>query len=1013
MKKRIIILVVSMLFLTGGINVLKKSVYAQDELETISITYTDNLTITLREITAAEINELKQKIGVYEEGKNYNVIINGYYTGLRPPTEEEWNQMEEEGLIVDDISFLGVLPSSVDHTKDPWFPPIGRQNAGSCTCWAVAYYVKTYQEAKEHGWDLSGAEWVGGRNGQPSPEYQDKIMSPDFIYHQINWGVNKGSWFADAIDVIYQIGVCSWKEMPQNSGDDHYYSFPSESAWREAPLYRGDSEMIPMSLNSNIGIDKLKKYLATDRLAVTMVDAYEYPKLNKDDLWTLDNYNPLYDHNNENYRHANTIVGYDDNFGAYTEGGKTHYGAFKIANSHGKGFSGDHNKDGCYWISYEAMKQCVVSCWYFDDKIDYEPQLLSVLQIDHPVRNDCDVTLGLNITEKDGFYLPTKPKTFSFFKAGNWPFPNNKIVLDITEFTDRISEIEGEKFFLKVYERGGVVYVLGTLTHFSVEYYDDYDSGIPTITAISEDPPIETVGNSEVIAEVVVPSSNVSLYTDKQTYSIGENVTIALENNEDEAIYFATSSHWSIQKDVNGNWETIIPKGVLPQVITQLDSGEKEESTWNQKDADGVQVGSGDYRVVVTYSMDDWTYTFTKYAYFSIGGNVISPLFVNIDRSIYAPDENVSIIAQNIGTDALSLKKWYVEKKTPSGTWETVYESSIFSDYVLLPINDTFVVTIPYNGTIVTVPPDETVIDLPNATISIWGNDTVIIGNWTTIAPLIGNQSSGISITDSISNGNITGWIIETPVINWSGGSSGWINYTTVTNGNTTGTNNNLIIGKELTFVHGENLAVINGEKWTYPTSATMLLPNQKLTWTWPQITFDGDAPGFGVYRVKIEYGDKHVCSESFSIAYYLQFKESYLIEGSSLNETPLIVFNLSETPSLVTDELSFPDSIYLYDGFLIDYENDETYDAFQSLVYEKRTDVKQDDNENYLIDADGDGNWDYIYDPVAGTTTFLKEEETVTPETSWIMIVGAVIAIAIIAIVVFLYKKKNISKKD
>jgi hypothetical protein len=172
-----------------------------------------------------------------------------------------------------------------------------------------------------------------------------------------------------------------------------------------------------------------------------------------------------------------------------------------------------------------------------------------------------------------------------------------------------------------------------------------------------------------------------------------------------------------------------------------------------------------------------------------------------------------------------------------------------------------------------------------------------------------------------------------------------------------------------------------------------MLNPNQQLTWNWSQITTDEKSSGLGEYRVKVEYGDKHAYSESFNIAYYLQPKGTYLIGMPSLNETPTIVFNLSENPSLFTNGLSFPDSPYIYDGFLIDNENDGTYDAFQSLVYEKRTDVKQDASGNYLIDTDGNGKWDYTYNPASGEskTYASTNDDRGTPGFELILIVCAI----------------------
>ena len=72
--------------------------------------------------------------------------------------------------------------------------------------------------------------------------------------------------------------------------------------------------------------------------------------------------------------------------------------------------------------------------------------MVSVLQIDHLKRDDCEMTLSFDMAGKKDFYLPIE-KSFSFSDAGNWWFPDNKIVLDITELSDEISEIAGGKIF--------------------------------------------------------------------------------------------------------------------------------------------------------------------------------------------------------------------------------------------------------------------------------------------------------------------------------------------------------------------------------------------------------------------------------------------------------------------------------------------------------------------------------------------------------------------------------------
>jgi len=444
-----------------------------------------------------ELEELKREVGICENDVNYNRVINGYGTGLRPPTESEWASISEEAFLVEEILWIDQIaspPLEVDHTTTLWFPPIGSQGGeGSCTTWAVGYYMKTFQEAKEHGWDLSGAVWEGGYSGYPSAAYQDKIFSPDFIYHQINDGVDDGSSFEDAMNLVCLIGACSWQKMPYDDSDS--VTWPSEEAWREAPLYRGNSSgfeyLIP---NTDAKIESVKNWVASDHLAAIAVDADQYLNLTSNDVWTLDNYvNP-----DEN--HANTIVGYDDGLN-YTEKGELRQGAFKIANSWGVG-GWENVTDGCYWISYEAMKQRIDRVMFYRDRIDYEPKLVASFRIDHAERDDCYITLGIG--DKSA---PIQTKEFyKNYDGGPIPFCSNDIVFDITEFADSVSTVSGQQFFLKVFELGDF-YTTGTILDFSIEYYENYSSSVPQIVAMSDDPPVDTATNNYVYAEVALVSS--------------------------------------------------------------------------------------------------------------------------------------------------------------------------------------------------------------------------------------------------------------------------------------------------------------------------------------------------------------------------------------------------------------------------------------------------------------------------------------------------------------------------
>jgi C1A family cysteine protease len=422
---------------------------------------TDTPKVDGHKITSSELEALKNKIGVYDAGQNYSQLIDGYATGMIPPTQNEWAEIAAGLYSIDSVEYTVGAPAAVDQSATPWFPPIGNQGSqGSCVAWSVGYYVKTFQEAKEHGWDLSGASWVGGSSGHPTVSYQNRTISPAFIYNLINGGEDEGSSFYEAIRLVCFIGAASWEKMPYNPAD--YTTWPSEEAWTEAAFYRGNSSGYQtMNVDSDAGLSNLKNWIASDNLAIIGVDANRYSALTSADIWTLDGYT------NPDVNHANTIVGYDDNIN-YTENGEVHYGAFKVANSWGIG-RWEKDPDGFYWISYETMKQRIENCMFYYDMISYEPELLATFEISHQKRDECNIRVGLG-TPSDQITT----KSFSqYVNGGDVPFPENNIVLDITEFTGYVPTVYGQSFFLRVYDGG--TSTIGNVTRFAVEQEESAD----------------------------------------------------------------------------------------------------------------------------------------------------------------------------------------------------------------------------------------------------------------------------------------------------------------------------------------------------------------------------------------------------------------------------------------------------------------------------------------------------------------------------------------------------------
>jgi parallel beta-helix repeat protein len=476
-------------------------------------------TVVRHKMTTLEIEKLKQEIGTYDENQTVPAKTVGEYAfGCRPPTESEWKQIANDYAV--DMFMLPenvALQSSVDHSTELWFPPIGNQNPqSSCVAWAVGYYMKTYQEAKEHQWAVSQATF---ENGQPSQKYQDRIMSPAFVYNLINGGQDGGSSPGLAMNLVCCVGASSWETMPWNPSDST--SWPPENAWREAPSYRGSSDGCLWMTRSSYPtpadwLTNVKNLIASGNLAAICFDGTQlfyydfwgfiHSRLTSNDALTLDQYGPPYPGS-----HCVTIVGYDDGF-TYTEQGQTRQGAFKIANSWGLG-GWENVADGYFWISYEVMKQRNIDrIYYYNDRIGYVPKLVASFRINHSKRSECDIDISV------GGYQ----KHFNeFIWEGDQPFCANNILLDITELVDYMPDPYNQQYCLTVMDSG--TSTTGVVQRFAVEY------------AESDDTPISTINNGYVSAYVTLARLQTSWRDEKPIHSdndfIDNKIAMATDGN--------------------------------------------------------------------------------------------------------------------------------------------------------------------------------------------------------------------------------------------------------------------------------------------------------------------------------------------------------------------------------------------------------------------------------------------------------------------------------------------------
>ncbi len=282
----------------------------------------DAVVLHEEEPSAAQLAQDKAVMGVYEEGRNYNELYMGIYgTGYKPPTEKAWERMVRL-TAVETGTYRGDIPLEVDHSTTQYFPPVGNQGAeGSCTAFSFAYYIHTYTEARERGWDLSGAVWEspdpsgGDNSGGPSLAYADKIFSPDFVYHAINDGEDGGSNMEMAAAMLTNLGCATWAEMPYDTSD--HSSWAGESAYREAAQYRArEVEETPyweyhtagyFTITSDADIQLLKSLLAAGYCVQTTVFTTDlYDLLDTNDVVSGYSGGPM------STNHAQTIVGYKE-----------------------------------------------------------------------------------------------------------------------------------------------------------------------------------------------------------------------------------------------------------------------------------------------------------------------------------------------------------------------------------------------------------------------------------------------------------------------------------------------------------------------------------------------------------------------------------------------------------------------------------------------------------------------------------------------------------------------------
>lgn len=274
--------------------------------------------------------------------------------GLRELSTSSAAQVGEEvlepGLLAPSgVAAFTTLPSHVDNSVLDFFPPIRSQGSiGSCVAWATTYYQLSHNVALQYGWDAKHST------------DNTRLFSPKWTYNFINGGVDQGSYFWGAYNLLAAQGATSWATVPY---DSNYTSWPqSAPVYRGALPFRTNPVQYVYQVSTTDGLQRVKELLANGYVLVygTYINSWQSMSI-KDDPSTPDDdafvgKAVTYWQNGYNGSHAMTIVGYDDTIwadinknGVVDPGEK---GALRIANSWGTGW----NEGGFTWVAYDALK---------------------------------------------------------------------------------------------------------------------------------------------------------------------------------------------------------------------------------------------------------------------------------------------------------------------------------------------------------------------------------------------------------------------------------------------------------------------------------------------------------------------------------------------------------------------------------------------------------------------------------------------------------------------------------
>lgn len=387
-------------------------------------------------------------------------------------------------------------PSAVDNSTLKYFPPIGKQKIGDCTCWSSSYYYNTYTQARDHDLDAS--------TGDP-----EVICSPRFLFALISQGTRGAECTEHAMERLSDVGCAP---VSKHAMDSHWTKWANEDVLLSA-LKNRTGTLHKVRVDNTEGLEEIKQHIANGGCAITRAlfrsnylayaDGAGGPGISNGVMYAKVGHNYL--------RHSLCICGYDDNRSYVDErDGQTYSGAFLIANSEGQDWGTTNSTGtgtkGFLWVAYAMFLEgefglydhddnpytdpcfdnpSYPTIYYHDDRPDYIPSLYAVVGINHNKRNMLMLTGGIGSSDSPEF---TGPVAIEQTNSGEISISDtNRVVIDLSDGAHLIKADTPKHVFIKLCVNTSAG---STATITSADFYYDPDCDGNYIKYSSTDPTV-------------------------------------------------------------------------------------------------------------------------------------------------------------------------------------------------------------------------------------------------------------------------------------------------------------------------------------------------------------------------------------------------------------------------------------------------------------------------------------------------------------------------------------------